>query len=269
MAYIKDPKERLFNERFVLQNPIGKGGYSKVYKAHCIRNAKTVAVKRVKRSMVESYDLVEDEFIPTELNILRKLQKIKYVIKIQECIESDNFVYFILEKPTNYIDLFWYVDSCFRLREWIAKKIFKNLVVAVKLIHDQKIIHRDIKDTNVLVNPDTNAVKIIDFGLSSHFTARHETSFVGTKAFAPAEWHEKKSYQPLKAESFALGWTLFVMLEGDDPFTCRQNLLNGQIEFSNIGTSNPCKDLLKSLLSPNPEKRPLPIDILRSTWLRH
>ena len=102
MAYIKDPKERLFNERFVLQNPIGKGGYSKVYKAHCIRNAKTVAVKRVKRSMVESYDLVEDEFIPTELNILRKLQKIKYVIKIQECIESDNFVYFILEKPTNY-----------------------------------------------------------------------------------------------------------------------------------------------------------------------
>ena len=268
MAFTKDPREHLLNERYVFLTPIGSGGFSKVYKAYCTQNLETVAIKRMKTSLVESFDLVGEEFIPSELSILRKLQKIKYVIRIKECIESEKFFYLVFEKPKNFIDLFWYIDSRFRLEEQVARRIFRNIVVAIKLIHESGVIHRDVKDTNILVNPNSLAVKIIDFGLSSFTPVRHETKFVGTRSYAPPEWVQYRRYDPIKAECFALGWTLFVMIEGDNPFNTRNRVCSGNIEFNILSTSEPCRNLLRRLLNVNPETRPLPIDILRSDWMR-
>ena len=55
------------------------------------------------------------------------------------------------------------------LKESIVKKIFKQIVAAVEILHDNGICHRDLKPDNVLFNPKTSNIKLMDFNISKRF----------------------------------------------------------------------------------------------------
>lgn len=55
------------------------------------------------------------------------------------------------------------------LKESIVKKIFKQIVAAVEILHENGICHRDLKPDNVLFNPKTSNIKLMDFNISKRF----------------------------------------------------------------------------------------------------
>jgi len=66
-----------------------------------------------------------------------------------------------------------------------AKIIFKNIAEAIQILHHNNIIHRDIKDENVLINTKTKKIQLIDFGSSAFYKKDQKLrNFVGSFLFA-------------------------------------------------------------------------------------
>ena len=85
-------------------------------------------------------------------------------------------------------------------------------------MHKEKIVHRDLKLENVLIN-DQKILKLIDFGFSVSVKNNQKISFTcGTPHYMAAELAQKKDYYGPPADIWALGVMLFILLTGRVPF---------------------------------------------------
>ena len=108
-----------------------------------------------------------------------------------ECLDS--FI-LIMERPENSIDLFDYIREKGKMNETEAKIIFQQVLRAAQHIHSCGVVHRDIKDENIVLNRETGAVKIIDFGCGTLLKSAPYRDFSGTPEFYPPEWFKKRYY---------------------------------------------------------------------------
>merc|ERR1711909_216865 len=89
---------------------------------------------------------------PSELQWLLDLQDVPGVIKLLDFYErADSFIY-VMEKPENCMDLYDYIDEKKTIDKEVARNFFKQIVDVVAACHDRGIVHRDIKDENLLVD---------------------------------------------------------------------------------------------------------------------
>ena len=96
----------------------------------------------------------------------------------------------IKTSSANVKDLFDFISDNGPLKEDLAKKIFRQIIDAVQKIHSAGVIHRDIKDENILIDTQTHNVKIIDFGSAAKLHHDIYSYFAGTRVYAPPEWIE-------------------------------------------------------------------------------
>lgn len=142
---------------------IGEGTYGVVYKAKDKKTREIVALKKVK---VKSDD--EGEGFPIsalrEINIISRLQH-PCLVKMKEVVTDDCYgVYMVME----YVD--HELQGCMqRMRQPFtvseAKRLMLRLLQGVSYLHDNYVMHRDLKPTNLLLN-NNGELKICDFGLS-------------------------------------------------------------------------------------------------------
>ncbi|MGA9381561.1 MAG: serine/threonine-protein kinase, partial [Phormidium sp.] len=94
-------------------------------------------------------------------------------------------------------------------------------------LHHHRVIHKDIKPANILINPDTNQVKLIDFSIASLLPKetqeiRNPNQLEGTLAYlAPEQTGRMNRGIDYRADFYALGVTLFELLTGKLPFECQ------------------------------------------------
>ena len=62
------------------------------------------------------------------------------------------------------IDLFDFIDKCGPLKEGVARVLFQQLLASILICHDNGVLHRDIKDENIIIDTNNNKIKLIDFG---------------------------------------------------------------------------------------------------------
>lgn len=85
-------------------------------------------------------------------------------------------------------------------------------------LHTQNIAHRDIKLDNILIEENTNMIKVIDFGFSVICSAQKLKIFCGTPSYMAPEIVQKREYEGKPVDMWALGVMLFAMLTGTFPF---------------------------------------------------
>ena len=87
-------------------------------------------------------------------------------------------------------------------------------------MHSQNIAHRDLKLENVLIDPKSEQVKIIDFGFSVHCKNDEGglQQVLGTPCYMSPEIIDKKTYDPFKVDVWALGVLFYRILVGTYPF---------------------------------------------------
>lgn len=99
-----------------------------------------------------------------EICLLKKVAMVQGAIKMLDWFEMKDSFIIVMEKPENVQDLFDYITERGALDEETSKNFFRQIVETTINIHRQGVVHRDIKDENILVDLKSGELKLIDFG---------------------------------------------------------------------------------------------------------
>jgi len=141
---------------------IGQGTYSSVYKAQDLTDGKFVALKKVKADVMEDDSVI---FLAREINILRQISH-RNIVKLYDVAlasETDSIFLVMEYMPHDLAGLA--VMSKNKFTQEQVKHFMFQLLSALKHCHDQGIMHRDIKGSNLLMDEHGN-LKLGDFGLA-------------------------------------------------------------------------------------------------------
>uniref|UniRef100_A0A1A7YPC9 calcium/calmodulin-dependent protein kinase n=1 Tax=Iconisemion striatum TaxID=60296 RepID=A0A1A7YPC9_9TELE len=204
------------------------------------------------------------ERVYQEIAILKKLDH-PNVVKLVEVLDdpSEDHLYMVFELVKQGAVMEVPADKAFS--EDQARFYFRDLLRGIEYLHYQRIIHRDVKPSNLLVGEDGH-IKIADFGVSNQFEGADAllTSTVGTPAFlAPETLSEtRKNFSGKALDVWAMGVTLYCFVFGVCPFMDERILsLHQKIKTQPVvipehaDISGDLKDLLLKMLDKSPETR--------------
>ncbi|KAK2898788.1 hypothetical protein Q8A67_010206 [Cirrhinus molitorella] len=174
-------------------------------------------------------------------------------------VESDHYV-LVLERPVPCEELNWFLlRKIVTLEEDVARVIMRQATFAAQTCCRRGVLHRDIKMENLLINPDTLEVKLIDFGCGDFLTDAGYTSFAGmydpcTRENCPPENLLTGKYHGKPATVWSLGILLFALLCGDFPKTENLEKINSST-WAKDGLSKECCDFIHRCLKIDPKQR--------------
>ncbi|XP_060244204.1 MAP/microtubule affinity-regulating kinase 3 isoform X6 [Meriones unguiculatus] len=265
IASCADEQPHIGNYR--LLKTIGKGNFAKVKLARHILTGREVAIKIIDKTQLNPTSLQK---LFREVRIMKILNH-PNIVKLFEVIETEKTLYLIMEYASGG-EVFDYLVAHGRMKEKEARAKFRQIVSAVQYCHQKRIVHRDLKAENLLLDADMN-IKIADFGFSNEFTVGSKLdTFCGSPPYAAPELFQGKKYDGPEVDVWSLGVILYTLVSGSLPFDgqnlkeLRERVLRGKYRIP-FYMSTDCENLLKRFLVLNPVKRGTLEQIMKDRWI--
>ncbi|KAM6065274.1 PAS domain-containing serine/threonine-protein kinase isoform 2-T2 [Theristicus caerulescens] len=248
---------------------IGKGSFGFVWTARGKKDHQEVVVKFIWKEKVLEDCWVDDPDlgrVTQEIAILLKLEH-PSIIKVLDVFENEHFFQLVMEKHGSGLDLFAFIDNKPNLDEPLVSYIFRQLVSAVGYLHCRNILHRDIKDENIVIAEDFT-IKLVDFGSAAYLEPdKLFYTFCGTIEYCSPEVLSGKPYHGPELEMWSLGVTLYTLVFGENPFCELEEALAAVLNPPRP-VSKGLMDLLTGLLHPVPEQRTTLAMLVEDCWLK-
>lgn len=282
-------------QRYPVGKKLGAGKYASVHKCEDRQTGETKAMKifykknRIKRKF---YDVIE------EANKMRRVMDHPNIVQVFDLIETQERLIMLIE----FVEGGQLYDEILKRKpkengtgyfnEQMAGKIIGELTSAIKYMHENDVLHCDLKPENVLCthNPSANKfdIKVADMGLSKilEHGVRQNLTYCGTPLYMAPEMLKKEQYS-YPVDLWSIGCMMHELMCGDPPFTGKnmpqleRNVksfrgLNGEKtavtkrierQFLRYGVSPKAQDLIAQLLQPDPRLRITAADALMHDWL--
>jgi len=257
---ILESNEGDIREKYVIGEEIGRGGFSVVVEATSKQDSEKFAVKIVEKSLI-----AEDiKLLKREVEIMKQVEH-PNILKLIEIYEDNENVYIVMELVDG-SELFDRIVDKGYYSEKNTVHIVKQILHAVKYLHEKGIAHRDLKPENLLCSGSGSheVVKIADFGLSKVFSGDEDLrTSCGTPGYVAPEVLMCESYDK-SVDMWGIGIITYILLAGYPPFYAEndtdlfEKIMNAEYDFDDEcwdDVSDLAKDFIKHLLVNNPEKR--------------
>eukprot|EP00531_Pseudo-nitzschia_arenysensis_P015791 CAMPEP_0116133944 /NCGR_PEP_ID=MMETSP0329-20121206/10384_1 /TAXON_ID=697910 /ORGANISM="Pseudo-nitzschia arenysensis, Strain B593" /LENGTH=343 /DNA_ID=CAMNT_0003628625 /DNA_START=500 /DNA_END=1531 /DNA_ORIENTATION=- len=264
-----------FEELYRLKGVLGTGAFSTVRMGYHRSNRDiTYAVKCVNRKKLTEED---EAALLDEVSILKEMKHL-HIIRLYDFFKDPQTYYLVMEEMTGG-ELFDRIVAKAYYNEKEARDTCMILIEAVGYMHKNNVAHRDLKPENLLLvsKKDDSQVKIADFGFAKKVYEENTLSTqCGTPGYVAPEILEGNKYDQ-RADMWSVGVILYILLGGYPPFiesTQRElfrKIKRGDYEFHEEywGTvSKEARNLIKSLLTVDPQKRLTAAQALQNSWIR-
>ncbi|KAL1005254.1 hypothetical protein UPYG_G00056700 [Umbra pygmaea] len=245
------------NKRYMRGRFLGKGGFAKCYEITDMDTKEVFAGKVVPKSMILKPH--QREKMSSEIAIHKSLDN-PHVVGFHGFFEDDDFVFVVLEicRRRSLLELHKRRKA---VTEPEARYYMMQLVKGCNYLHNNRVIHRDLKLGNIFLNDDMD-VKIGDFGLATRieFDGERKKTLCGTPNYIAPEVLCKKGHS-FEVDIWSLGCILYTLLVGKPPFetSCLKETYN-RIKKNNYTIPwhiNPvASSLIKRMLHADPAQRP-------------
>ncbi|XP_061385658.1 PAS domain-containing serine/threonine-protein kinase isoform X2 [Danaus plexippus] len=258
-----------YTKHYVTLKQIGKGAYGCVKMAYR-RSDRLLAVAKfiLKEKVGAAFwsDAPDGRRVPLELSLLMTLSH-PNIVSVIDVFENDKYFQMVMEKHGAGMDLFEFIERRPRMDEPLVSYIFRQIGQAVEYLHSLNILHRDIKDENVIIDNKFH-VKLIDFG-SATFMSKDTlfSTFYGTTEYCSPEVLAGNKYAGPELEMWSMGITLYVLTFFVNPFSDIEDTIQGPLTFPQI-VSEDLEQLLRRMLCKEPGARCTVPQLMAHPWIR-
>ena len=263
--------EKIYHKEQIL----GTGAFGEVWLVKHKDLRKNFAMKLIKKRKNKPE---EEKEILNEIQILKNLDHPK-ILKIIDFFSTSNLYYIITEYCPDG-ELFNEIIKVGKFDEGQSAFIMNQIFKAITYCHSQNIIHRDLKPENIMITDrERNGclqVKIIDFGTAKiSEKGQSENRYVGSSYYMAPEVMKRKYNE--KCDLWSCGVIMYILLSGRPPFDGNdddeilQNVKIGEYDLKSYPfptLSEESKDLIKKLLTYDPNKRISASEALEHPWFK-
>lgn len=263
--FLIDPKTK---KRYSRGRFLGKGGFAKCYELIDVETKEVFAGKIVSKALlVKEY---QKQKMSQEISIHRAL-KHNNIVTFYSFFEDLDNVYIILElcRRRSLMEMHKRRKA---ITEPETRYFLRQILLACKYLHEEKIIHRDLKLGNLFLS-DGMEIKLGDFGLATRvdYDGERKKTLCGTPNYIAPEVLSKKGHS-FEVDIWSIGCILFTLLVGKPPFET-SSLKDTYMRIKKNEYHIPSKispvarTLIQKLLRPDPSQRPCVDEILNDDFM--
>lgn len=217
---------------YQLIEPLGKGGMGSVFKARKISSGEIVAIKFMPKELARDPILLQR--FKQEFDICHRLRHPSIVHSHEFGVEN-GIHYLVMDYIAGY-HLGKYVRKSGKLSINESLRFIRMLADALLNLHENNIIHRDVKPDNILITPKHELI-LTDLGLMKDLVSDGNLTQSGTTLgslfFMAPEQYEDARTADIRSDIYSAGGTLYFCLTGTSPFRAKGNIFILKKKFNN------------------------------------
>ncbi len=261
----------ILNNRYIIGKVINNGGFGVVYKAYDMKLENVVAIKELlptQNSMVnrvpqttdvipvndkrrEQFEILKKKFLE-EARTMAQFSNCDSIVHIYDFFEANNTAYLVMEFLDG-ITLREYLDSNDKKMDFnTAISIMLPIMEALKVVHKENVIHRDVSPDNIFLC-NNGTVKLIDFGAAkfSETETENNNSVIMKPGYTPPEQYRAKGRIGVYTDIYSVGAVLYTILSGEIPEESIDRAEKDNLEkLSKLGVNLPIyaeKSIMKAM----------------------
>jgi eukaryotic-like serine/threonine-protein kinase len=228
--------ETLQGGKYRLDELLNQGGFGVTYRATHTLLHQAVVIKTLSTSLhsQKDFDQLQERFI-TEARCLAKFQH-PNIVRVSDFFSERGLPFIVMD----YIPGQTLAELADRnpLSEAQAVHYARQVGSALQLIHEQGLLHRDVKPENIILREGTDSVVLIDFGIAREFTPGVAETNTGllSAGYAPIEQYLPRHTWTPATDIYALAATLYALLAGKPPVA---SALRDRVPLEDLKQLNP------------------------------